>query len=141
MAQATVTITYDDPLSACDSDQHSQWMYGTISVSPAASTYATGGLGTATSGPINWVVGDFPKVGNPVPLDVSLYSGATAGTTVGGFGYTWNKANNKFQITASSGTQTAGTGTVSQELTNGTAIPAAVSNDTIRFAARFRKSI
>lgn len=140
MAQATVTITYDDPLSAQDSDQHTQWMYGTVAISPSPATYATGGLGTAVTGSINWAVGDFPKTRNQVPIDVIFYSAGLAGSTVGGFTYFWNKAANKFQIAAAIAV-VAGTGPTQQEMTNTTAIPANVSNDTIRFEARFLKSI
>ena len=141
MAQAIVTITYDDPLTGGeDSAQHSQWMYGTIAVQASAATYATGGLGTGVSGSINWAVGDFPKVANLVPKDVYFYSGAVAGTTVGGYGYAWNKAANKFQILAAV-TVVTGTGAQSTELTGGTAIPANVSNDVIRFEARFLKAV
>lgn len=140
MAQAVVTITYDDFLSAQDSDQHSQWMYGTIAVSASPATYATGGLGTAVTGSIVWTVSDFPKVFTLVPKDVLLYSAAPAGTTVGGFGYLWNKSTNKFLIMAAT-TVVAGTGAQQQEMTNLTAIPANVSNDVIRFEARFSKSL
>lgn len=141
MAQATVTITYDDLLSNQDAGQHSQWMYGTITVSASPSTYATGGLsGLASGGGIIWTVGDFPKVRIAVPKDVNFYSAALSGTTVGGFGYMWNKTNNTFQIAAST-TVVAGTGAQQQEMTNATAIPANVSNDTIRFEARFLKAI
>lgn len=140
MAQATVTITYDDFLSAQDVDQHSQSMYGTIAVSASPSTYATGGLGTGVTGSINWVVGDFPKVFGLTPKDVFFYSAAASGTTIGGFGYLWNKANNKFVIMAAT-TVVAGTGAQQQEMTTGTAIPANISGDTIRFLARFLKSL
>lgn len=137
MAQATVTVTYDDVLSTQDRGQHSQWMYGTIAVSASPSTYATGGLsGLASGGGIIWTIGDFPKVRIAVPKDVYFYSAALAGTTVGGFGYMWNKASNTFQIAAST-TVVAGTGAQQQEMTNATAIPANVSNDVIRFEARF----
>ena len=141
MANATVTVAYDDPLSGGeDSAQHSQWMYGTITVSASPTTYPTGGLSSlAAGGGINWVVGDFPKVANLIPRDVYFYSGALTGTTVGGYGYMWNKANNKFQIAAAV-TVTSGTGPQQTELTNGTAIPANVSGDTIRFEARFLKA-
>lgn len=141
MAQATVTITYDDPLSNQDAGQHSQWMYGTITVSAGPTTYATGGLsGLASGGGIIWTVGDFPKVRIAVPKDVYFYSAALTGSTVGGFGYNWNKANNTFQIAAAIAV-VAGTGPTQQEMTNGTAIPANISNDTIRFEARFLKAI
>lgn len=140
MAQATVTITYDDFLTAQDTDQHSQSMYGTISVQASPATYATGGLGTGVTGAINWVVGDFPKVFTLTPKDVVFYSAGAAGTTIGGFGYLWNKASNKFMIMAAT-TVVAGTGAQQQEMTNATAIPANVSNDVIRFTARFLRSI
>ena len=141
MAQATVTLTFDDPLTGMDADQHSQWVYGTVVVSAGPTTYATGGIGsTASSAAINWVVGDFPKVRNLVPKDVQFYSVALTGTTVGGYTYQWNRANNSFQIAASV-TVVNGTGPAQTEMTNTTAIPAAVSNDVIRFAARFSRAV
>ena len=140
MAQATVTITYDDFVSAQDSDQHSQWMYGTIAIQASPATYATGGLGTGITGSINWVVGDFPKVFTLTPKDVLFYSAGAAGSTIGGFGYNWNKASNKFMIMAAIAV-VAGTGPTQQEMTTGTAIPANVSNDVIRFEARWSKSL
>lgn len=138
MAQATITITYDDVLSQQDVGQHSQWMYGTITVN--AGTYATGGIGTAVaSSNIVWGVADFPKVRNQVPKDVYFYSAGLSGTTVGGYAYLWNKANNSFQIGAAA-TVTAGTGPQQEEMTNGTSVPAAITGDTIRFEARFNKA-
>lgn len=141
MAQATISITYDDPLTGFDADQHSQWVYGTVAVSAGPSTYATGGIGTAAAAAaINWVVGDFPKVANLTPRDVQFYSVKPTGTTIGGFGYLWHKANNSFIIMAST-TVVAGTGAQQQEMTTGTAIPANISNDVIRFMARFSRSM
>jgi hypothetical protein len=141
MAQAVVTITYDDPLTGGeDSAQHSQWMYGTIAIQVGPATYATGGLGTGVTGSINWAVGDYPKVANLVPKDVYFYSAGAAGTTIGGYGYLWNKAANKFMIMAAA-TVVAGTGVQQQEMTNATAIPTNVSSDVIRFEARFLKAV
>lgn len=142
MAQAIVTVVYDDPLTGGeDAAQHSQWMYGTITVSAGPTTYATGGLsGLASGGGIIWTVGDFPKVANLVPRDVYFYSANLTSGTVGGYGYFWNKAANKFQIQAAF-TVTSGTGPQGIELTNGTAIPTNVSGDTIRFEARFLKAM
>ena|SRR5271170_3949481 len=141
MAQATVAIAFDDVLTGgADNSQHSTWMYGTITVSASPTTYATGGLSTlASGGGINWAVGDFPKVANLIPKDVYFYGAGLAGSTVGGYSYQWNKANNKFQIASASG-GTAGTGSVQEEMTSATAIPANVSNDVIRFEARFLKA-
>ena len=140
MAQAVVTITYDDPLTGgCDESQHSVWMYGTIAVQAGPATYATGGLGTAVTGAINWVVGTYPPVANLTPKDVYFYGAKLTGTTIGGFSYQWNKASNTFQIAATAA-GVAGTAT-QEELPNATAIPANVSNDTIRFEARFLKAV
>lgn len=141
MAQATVTLTYDDPLTGFDSDQHSAWVYGTAAISASPTTYATGGIGTlASSAAINWVVGDFPKVANLTPRDVTFYSAKPTGTTIGGYVYLWHRANNSFIIMAAA-TVVAGTGVTQQEFTTGTAIPANISNDVIRFSARFVKSM
>lgn len=141
MAQAVVTVTYDDVFSEQDSAQHSQWMYGTLTVSASPATYPTGGLSGLTSGGgIIWQIGDFPKVRVATPKDVYFYSAKLTGTTIGGYTYFWNQANNTFQIGAAV-TVVSGTGASQTELTNGTAIPANVSNDTIRFEARFLKAV
>jgi len=127
-----VTVVYDDVLTGgSDNSQHSEWMYGTITV--GAGTYVTGGTA------IVWGVNDYPKVSNLVPKDVYIYSAGLVGTTVGGFGYMWNKAANKFQIGASV-TVANGTGPQTVEMTNGTTIPTNVTGDTIRFEARFIKA-
>lgn len=141
MAQATVTITYDDPLTGFDTDQHSAWVYGTIAISAGPTTYATGGIGSLASGAaITWVIGDFPKVANVTPRDVTFYSVKPTGTTIGGYTYLWNKTNNSLVIMAAA-TVVAGTGVCQQEMTNGTAIPTNISNDVIRFSARFVKAM
>lgn len=146
MANATVTITVDNYPTGVDNSQRVIFVTGTLAVSASPTTYVTGGLAltwaNATDSTGHSFFGDLVKVGPQglTPAVVWLVSAATAGTTVGGFGYVWNKASNTLQLLASAGTQTAGTGTISQEMTNGTAIPAAVSNDVIRFQAEFPRS-
>lgn len=138
MAQATITLTIDDPLTGFDSDQHSSWIYGTLAVN--AGNYATGGIGTSVAAAaINWVSGDFPKVLNTVPRDVMFYSVKPTGATIGGYTYLWHRANNSFIIMAAIAV-VAGTGATQQEMTTGTAIPTNISNDIIRFNARFGKA-
>lgn len=144
MATALCTITIDNFPAGIDNSQRVIYVSGTIAIQAGPATYLTGGLALNwqaaldASGQLANLIAVGP--GGLKPFMVWLSSGATAGTTVGGFGYVWNKASNTLQLLASSGTQTAGTGTISQEMTNTTAIPASVSNDVIRFEAIFVRS-
>lgn len=139
MATATATPTLAAYPAGIDNSQRVIYAYGTLAIQASPATYATGGL------PITWytmlqgISNLMLEVqgSNLTPVMVWFTSAAVSGTTVGGYAYVWNKANNAIQLLASSGTQTAGTGTVTEEMTNGTAIPAAVSNDTILFEAVF----
>jgi len=149
MATATATITIDAYPGGIDQSQRVMYVLGTIAISASPNTYATNGIPLLFENAVDPAGAKVllpvaptgaAGLGYVVPAMLWLASAATTGTTVGGYGYTWNKANNSVQILASSGTQTAGTGTVSQEMTNGTAIPAAVSGDTIRFEAVFIRS-
>jgi len=142
MATATCTITVDNYPAGVDNSQRVIYVSGTFAVQASPATYATGGLA------LNWQTmlntqGQLVNLplgpGGLNPFMVWVSSAATAGTTVGGYGYVWNKASNTLQLLAASGGAT-GTGPVSQEMTNTTAIPASVSNDTIRFEAIFIRS-
>ena len=143
MATATATATIDAYPGGIDNSQRVIYVSGVISVSASPATYASGGLTITwlgvSQGPGTGSSGLFPLIQgvDAAPFMVWLASAATSGTTVGGYVYVWNKANNSLQLLASAGTQTAGTGTISEEMTAGTAIPAAVSSDVIRFEAIF----
>lgn len=120
MANATTTITVDNYPIGIDNSQRTIFVIGTIAISASPTTYVTGGLAltwaNATDSTGHSFFGDLVKAGpqSLIPALVWLTSAATAGTTVGGFGYVWNKAANTIQLLASAGTQTAGTGTISQ---------------------------
>jgi hypothetical protein len=144
MATATATITIDAFPAGIDNSQRVIYVSGTIAVSASPATYATGGLA------LNWAGlqagGNYLFVesqgSNLNPFMVWLTSAAVSGTTVGGYGYVWNKANNTFQILATTGALgTAGVSPTQEEMANGTAIPAAISNDTIRFEAIFIRNL
>lgn len=132
MATATATVTIDNYPTGIDYSQKLIYVRGTVAIQASPATYATGGL------TLSWV-NEQLKSPLATPVDAWFYSAGAAGTTVGGYGYLWNKANNKLVIMAAA-TVTAGTGPQQQEMTNTTAIPAAVSNDTIRFEAVFQKA-
>lgn len=101
-----------------DIDMAHAW--GHIVIPPAPATYTTGGL------PITWSsVQGFPP--SPIaPYMVMFWS--VAGNAA--YTYLWNAATGNIQIFAAAGT----------ELANASAIPAAVSGDTIRFEAIVQRS-
>ena len=136
----TVTPTVNNFPAGVENTQHLITLRGTLAVS--AGTYVTGGaviswltaLDAGAKKVLPFVQGAYLN-----PIQVSFLSAGVAGTTTGGFIYTWNAATNSFQISAAA-TVVAGTGPVSQEMTNGTTIPTAVTGDTILFEAIFVRS-
>lgn len=161
MAQALITLTANQYPGGIENTQHLITMRGTVTVTASPATYAAGGLGNVSgTQAINWQQvgnGGIASSGSAYenglkvqgiydnPIQVTFFSvGNNAASGVaslvgGGYKYVWNKANGTFQILAASG-GTAGTGPVTEELTAGTAIPSAVSNDTILFEAVFVRS-
>lgn len=139
---AIITLSLNIYPKGVDNTQRYTYVRGTLTVS--ASTYSAGGLGTTSGSTINWNFDGGVKVGT-LPFQVSFFSvGNTAGGGVashvgGGYQYVWNAATNKFQILAASG-GAAGTGAVTEEMTDGTSIPAGVLNDVIQFEAIFVKN-
>jgi hypothetical protein len=134
MATATATPTLDAYPNGIDQGERFIYARGEVAISASPATYATGGLS------LNWASltgmdGGFQLPVSPTdlaaPVDVDFRS-----QTGSGWVYRWNKANNMLQIMAASG-GSAGTGAPEEEMTNGTAIPAGVSGDTIRFLAVF----
>lgn len=144
MAVATVTPTIFPFPGGIDNSQRVIYVYGTVAVQASPATYATSaGVGL----PIVWTgllqqVSNLPletQGSNVNPVAVYFTSAGTSGTTVGGFGYAWNKATNGFQILAASA-GLAGTATT-EEFPASTAIPASVSGDTILFEAIFIRNL
>ena len=141
MAQATVTLkVYPFPYGKDVSDRRVSYS-GQAIVQAAAATYTTGGLGTLTSGSLNWQSMTDQTTGEVVIVETATQTQPIMVyfTSVGGSGfvYGWNKSTNKFQIF------TTGTATQSglAELTSGSAIPAGVSGDVIEFDADFAKAL
>jgi hypothetical protein len=134
VATATAIVTLDAFPFGVTQTQRMTVAFGTVAVSASPDTYAAGGLALS-------FVGEYPKTLNQVPKFVSIVSGAPAASgEVGGYIYLWNQSTNKFQIMAAY-TVTSGTGPVMVEMTDTTAIPAAVSGDTIRFMAWFENAL
>ena len=141
MAQATVTLKVYPFLNGVETSQRRTTISGqaAIQASPWWKTPTTGGLGTATTGALNWqalvdqLTGAAVIVETTASQPIMVYF-----TSVGGSGYIygWNKSTNKFQIFTGAAAQAALT-----ELTNGAAIPAGVSGDVIEFDADFAKSL
>lgn len=132
MGTATATLTIDNFPTGIENTQHLITVRGTVAISASPDTYAAGGLA------LSWV-NELIKSNSVHPIDAKFYSVGLNGSTVGGFLYQWNKASDTLQVLAASG-GTAGTGAVGEEMTDATAIPAAISNDVIRFEAKFVRS-
>lgn len=139
MAQATVTLkVYPFPYGI-DTSNRRMSISGQAVVQASAATYATGGLGTASTGALNWLTLVDQLTGAAVTLEttatqpIMVYFTSVGGS---GFVYGWNKSTNKFQIFTGAAAQSGLT-----ELTNGAAIPAGVSGDVIEFDADFAKAL
>lgn len=128
MATATAVATRVKNIEA-DTDHRHNVYFGTIAVSPAADTYLTGGLTLSFAG-----ISGIPQ--SSVPVEVRVWSEAAAN----GYQFQYirgtTNANGKLVIRASV-TVVNGTGPATVEMTNTTAIPAAISGDT---ALRFKAS-
>ena len=95
-------------------------VWGHISIPPSPATYTTGGL------PIVWSsVQGFPGTFAPYMVSFASVSGN------GAYIYMWNATSGNIQIFTAS---------TAIELANASAIPAAVSGDTIRFEAIVQRS-
>ena len=132
MATATTTITVDNYPTGIENTQRTQRVRGVIAVQASPATYATGGLALSFLG-LKDSAGNFIENVSGVPVDVLLMSDGA-----GLYDYGWNKSTNKLQIFAASGG--AANSAPYAELTNGTAIPASVSGDVLRFEAVFARN-
>lgn len=130
MATATATATLDLARTP-DVTERYFGVFFTVAVSAAADTYATNGL------TLSFALGKVPAAS--VPTLCYVWSDAAANGYL--FKYTPGStiANGKLIIMASV-TVANGTGAVCVEMTNGTAIPAAISGDTkLRAFCLFQK--
>lgn len=133
---AAVTLTLDAYPNGVTNDQRYIHLWGEAAFAADPATYVTGGSA------LNWasLLSSPDGVQLPIstqdiaaPVDVDFKSESASGWVYG-----WNKSANKIQILAASG-GTAGTEAPFEEMTTGTAIPAGVSGDTIRFHAVFNR--
>ncbi len=131
MANATVTLTAYNAPYGIDQTNTRMYLHGLVAFSASPGTYPAGGL-LPTYSPIKDQSGQavlLPTINvNPDTMWIQSIAGS-------GYTYQYNKATGKIQIFV--------TGSASQnpaaELTGGTAIPAAVSGDTIEFEAEWAK--
>jgi len=129
MATATVTLTRNKNIEPDTLGRHCVY-FGTVAITANPDTYATGGLTMSFAG-----VSGIPH--NEPPVTVYVWSESAADGFLFQYLTGTTNANGKLQILAASG-GTAGTGAVVTEMTNLTAIPAAISGDTkLRFEARW----
>lgn len=129
MPTATVTVTRNKNIEPDTLGRHCEY-YGNLTVSPAADFYTTGGLTMSFAG-VSGIVHHEPpvacRVWSETPGNGYLFMYVT-GTT---------NANGKLVVLASL-TVVTGTGPTVVEMTNSTAIPAAISGDTkLRWCARW----
>ena len=136
MSASAATVNINVYPAGIDNTQRLTYVRGTISLT--AGTYPVGGI------PLSWVTEKIKAQGVYTnPIQVTFFSEATAtysSSAIGGFGYLWNKLKNTFQILATADNASAGTGPISEEMTNGTSIPSNILADTIAFEAVFVRS-
>lgn len=137
MSSAATLVLNNFP-RGIDNTQRCTYVRGTVSLS--AGTYPTGGLA------LSWAqIAQDAKISiADGPFQVTFFSNnnvasSTASHVGGGYEYVWNETTGNFQILAASG-GAAGTGPVTEEMTNGTSLPAGVTNDIIAFEAVFVKN-
>src|ERR1700761_3045412 len=123
MATATAVGTENAFPAGKDMTQRRFHTYGSLAISASPATYATGGLAFSFASIVSGVSSQ-----TPIDLDIKSESGS-------GYVYLWNKSSNKVQVFSGAAAQSPLT-----ELTNGEAIPAGVSGDTIAYHAQFLKS-
>jgi hypothetical protein len=136
MTTSAATVVINLFPAGIDNTQRLTYVRGTISL--AAGTYSKGGLA------LNWITEKIKAQGIYAnPIQVTFFSQATAtysSSAIGGFGYLWNKLKNTLQLLATADNASAGTGPISEEMTDGTTIPTAIMDDTIAFEAVFVRS-
>ena len=122
MAAATATPTVANHPYGVDNTQRRQILDGTLAISASPATYVTNGL------PVSFV-NEKLKVVTATPAYVDF-----AGT--GGYQYVYDYTHGTIRIFESTASAAAFT-----ELSNGAAIPAAVSGDSIHFHAEFPRAL
>jgi len=128
MAQAVATPTITEPV---DNMMRTIIVRGTIAVQANPATYKAGGIACSFAG------FDDIKSGSP-PLNVKVWSQPAAGVSPSGYVYDYtpgtSQANGQLSIFTGAAAQSPLT-----ELTDGAAIPAGVSGDSIYFEATFAR--
>ena len=130
MAGATLTLTEASYPFGVTEANDTLFIYGTAAFSASPATYAAGGIAISWKGLASnktSSAGDGTTSGTPFFARFTSVGGS-------GFVYVWNKSTEKLQIFTGAAAQSALT-----ELTDGAAIPAGVSGDTIGFEARFKR--
>lgn len=122
MATATAVGTENAYPSGKDMTQRRFHTYGTVAVTASPATYAAGGVVFSFAAPVF-------DVSSQTPIDLELKS-----LTGSGYVYQWVKSSNKIKVLTGAAAQSPLT-----ELTDASAIPAAVSGDTISYHAQFLK--
>lgn len=130
-ANAKVTLSAGVAnLSATNMSQKNQDLFGTILVDASPATYLAGGIPCSFAG-FDGVRSDYP------PLEVRVWSEPASGAP-SGYIYQFCRgttlAGGRLSILES-----AGSAAPLVEITDGSAIPAAASGDTIRFHAYFQR--
>lgn len=130
-AVAVVTLTAGATgLKSSDMSQNNQSLYGTLAVTATPALYTTGGIVCSFQG-FDGVRSDY------APLEVRAWSEPAAGAP-SGYVYQFLRGttlgNGRLAIM-----QSAGSAAPLVEITDGAAIPAGVSGDTIRFRAVFQR--
>jgi hypothetical protein len=132
MAATTATLTVYNYPNGINNTQRRQTLYGTIAIGASPLTYATGGIQLSFLG-VKDASGQVVQIDSASTLPAILWLQGVGGS---GYTYTWNQPTNKLQIFTVDATAT-GTEYPLIEFTNGAAIPAGVSGDTIVFEADF----
>lgn len=133
MALSTVTLKVYPFPQGVDNTQRRVKVSGVAVISASPGTYATGGLPLVWTSLIDQLTSAAVLLGTSATTPIMAYFTSVSGS---GYGYAFNKANNKIQVfTTGTATQAA-----SAELT-AAAVPAAVSSDVIEFDAEFVRAI
>jgi hypothetical protein len=125
MATATVTLTKNAYPNGEDTTNRHIIIFGKAVIQASTATYAAGGLA------LNWLQAGTLNTTATAPLWVAFQS-------VSGSGYVYlvNASTGKLQVFSGAAAQSPLT-----ELTDGEAMPAGVSGDTINFRAEFNKAV
>lgn len=129
MAATKVTLSLNPYPNGVDTTNRHLILFGKAAIAASPLTYATGGI------PLQWLSlpAQNSSLAGPIWADFKSVSGS-------GYTYRHNASTDKLQIFTVDATALS-TELPLAELTNGVAIPAAVSADIIAFRAEFLKAI